>query len=73
MQKVMFQDTMDTTRVIQPIEQNGKSMLCGIYWKTKNGLTYGGKANVPAALIGDPRDHLIQRIGFIPLSSGSVE
>jgi len=68
----MFQDTMDPSRVVQPRSQGGRSTTCGIFWKTKQGLVYGGEAEVPSSLF--QRDGLdfktarqLDNIGFVSL------
>lgn len=62
----MFQDTMDNERVVKPLRNQGKSMVCAVYWRGKNGLNYGGETKLPASLFDETP--INRRIGFVPLN-----
>jgi hypothetical protein len=49
---VKLLDAMDPSRIVEPIAEHGTSVTCKIWWRASrgNGLVYGGKAEVPAAL-----------------------
>lgn len=62
----MFQDTMDPSRVVKPLRQNGRETICAIYWKDRGALRYGGEAPIPTSLLSeDPRNKFI---GFVALN-----
>lgn len=73
----LFQDTMDSNRVVQPRKDKGTAKVCGIYWKTKNGLVYGGEAEVPTALFSFEEEPKFQgrlgHIGFVPYRGRGAE
>lgn len=73
----LFQDTMDPSRVVQPRQDLGRTKLCGIFWKTKNGLVYGGEAEVPTNLFGGEDDvrrkSQLAHIGYVPFHVRGVE
>ena len=59
----MFQDTMDNSRLVRPIRQEGRQTLCDIFWKENGTFCYGGRAYIPTSLFSeDPR---IAHIGFV--------
>jgi hypothetical protein len=66
----MYQDSMDSTRVVQPRQDVGRVKVCGIFWKEKGGLVYGGEAEIPAHLFSLEEDPKFQgrlgHIGFVP-------
>ena len=64
---MFYQDTMDPSRVIKPLRQDGKQTICAIYWKDRGGLRFGGEAPIPSSLIGDDQP-LNRRIGFVSVN-----
>lgn len=73
----LYQDSMDSTRVVQPRDTNGGCKVCGIFWKTKNGLVYGGEAEIPASLFASEEDVKFKSkaafIGFTPYYARGAE
>jgi hypothetical protein len=63
----LFQDTMDTDRIVKPLHQQGKRTICAIYMKGGDQLNYVGKAPIPTNLLADVKDRPNNRhIGFVP-------
>ncbi len=71
----MFQDAMDPSRMVQPREDKGGNKICGIFWKTKNGLVYGGEAACPINLFASEADvrgkTKVAAIGYLPAYRGT--
>lgn len=59
----LFQDTMDPTRVVKTLRQEGKSMVCAVYWKVQGDLNYGGVTKLPASLFDETPQN--RHIGFV--------
>lgn len=65
----LFQDTMDSERVVKPLRQEGKNTICAVYLKGEGRLNFVGNAPIPTVLLNDPKEHPINhRIGFVPFS-----
>lgn len=60
----MYQDTMDPTRVVKPIRQEGKSYVCAVYWKVQGDLNFGGHTKLPLSLFDESPQN--RHIGFVP-------
>lgn len=59
-----FQDSMDLNRILEPINQEGKQLVCKVYWRSSTGaLGYGGIVRLPASLF-DQKDPKNAFIGF---------
>lgn len=63
----MFQDAMDSDRVVKVLSSKGKSLECAVYWRSKNGLNFGGKVSLPASLF-DESNLRNRYIGFYPVN-----
>lgn len=52
---IKYQDTMDSARVVEPIEVKGSQTLCHIWWRDANRgvLDYGGKAWIASSLFDE--------------------
>jgi hypothetical protein len=58
----LFQDVMDYSRIVEPLNQEGKSLVCKVYWKdSKGSLDFGGITRLPASLF----DQTNPRVAFI--------
>jgi len=68
--RTMYLDTMDNSRVVEPLRQEGKHFICGIYLRNNNQLDYVGQAPISMALFTDPKTVPINaRIGYVPYRS----
>lgn len=62
---VTFTDSMDPTRILQPIGTNGKKFTCKVFFKGRGGaLVYSGKVELPAHLF-DEKDPRNRYVGFV--------
>ena len=61
-----FVDAMDPSRIVQPIEVRGKTILCKVFFRVRGSLSYVGKTLIAAHLFDecDPRN---VRVGFVPV------
>ena len=65
--RTMYLDTMDNSRVVEPLRQEGRHFNSGIYWRSNNQLDYGGQAPIPMSLFTDSKTVPINaRIGYVP-------
>lgn len=62
----LFQDTMDPSRVVKPLRQEGKQMVCEVYWKVQGDLNYGGTTKIPAGLFDETPQN--RHIGFVSIN-----
>lgn len=71
---MLFRDTMDHTRIVKPLDQKGRTWMCGIYWNEGGRLNFGGTAPIPASLFEDVSTRPANsRIGFIPYDPNKPE
>lgn len=71
---MLFRDTMDHSRIVKPLNQQGRTWTCGIYWLESGRLNYAGTAPIPASLFEDEKTRPVNsRIGFVPYNKDKPE
>jgi hypothetical protein len=65
---MLFQDSMDHTRVVKQLSQVGDSFVCAVYWRGVDGKQrYGGQTRIHSRMFNKSDQNC--RTGFIPISA----